>query len=133
MTFDVVVSNTEDQTDPWGHLVAVRDMLNKAVARNEAVGRRPLVIFPSGCKDYGAMKQKHGDPALEPHTEESSLVPTAFLVPRSTFGSRILDKAETQFDCGRFATNDRLRAFVELIWLAVRPRGAQPQRPDDRR
>jgi NAD(P)-dependent dehydrogenase (short-subunit alcohol dehydrogenase family) len=70
VTFDVVVSNTEDRTDPSGHLAAVRLMLDKAVARSEAAGRRPLVIFSSGCKDYGAMKQKHGDPALTPHTEK---------------------------------------------------------------
>lgn len=101
VTFDVVVSNTEDRTDPSGHLAAVRVMLDKAVARSKAAGRRPLVMFSSGCKDYGAMKQKHGDPALAPHTEASPLVPasaSAILVPRCTFGSRLLDKAETPYD-----------------------------------
>ncbi|MBY0383042.1 MAG: NAD(P)-dependent oxidoreductase [Xanthobacteraceae bacterium] len=101
VTFDVVVSNTEDRTDPSGHLAAVRVMLNKAVARSEAAGRRPLVIFSSGCKDYGAMKQKHGDPALAPHTEESPLLPSsasAVLVPRCAFGAQLLDKAETPYD-----------------------------------
>jgi NAD(P)-dependent dehydrogenase (short-subunit alcohol dehydrogenase family) len=67
VTFDVVVSNTEDRTDPSGHLAEVRLMLDKAVDRSEAAGRRPLVIFSSGCKDYGAMKQKHGDPAGAAH------------------------------------------------------------------
>lgn len=60
-----------------------------------------VVIFSSGCKDYGAMKQKHGDSALAPHTEESPLVPSsasAILVPRCTFGARLLDKAETPYD-----------------------------------
>jgi nucleoside-diphosphate-sugar epimerase len=101
VTFDVVVSNTEDQTDPSGHLAAVRVMLDKAVDRSQAAGRRPLVIFSSGCKDYGAMTQMHGDPALAPHTEESPLVPSsasAVLVPRCTFGARLLDKAETPYD-----------------------------------
>jgi nucleoside-diphosphate-sugar epimerase len=98
VTFDVVVSNTEDRTDPSGHLAAVRLMLDKAVARSEAAGRRPLVIFSSGCKDYGAMKQKHGDPALTPHTEKDPLAPSAFLVPRCTFGARLVDKAETPYD-----------------------------------
>ena len=101
LTFDVVVSNTEDRTDPSGHLAAVRVMLDKAVARSEAAGRRPLVIFSSGCKDYGAMKQKHGDPALAPHTEGSPLIPSsasAILVPRCTFGARLLDKAATPYD-----------------------------------
>ncbi len=101
LTFDVVVSNTEDRTDPSGHLAAVRLMLDKAVARSEAAGRRPLVMFSSGCKDYGAMTQKHGDPALAPHTEESPLLPaaaSAVLVSRCTFGARLLDKAATPYD-----------------------------------
>lgn len=101
VTFDVVVSNTEDRTNASGHLAAVRVMLDKIVARSESAGRRPLVIFSSGCKDYGAMKQKHGDPALAPHTEESTLVPaaaSAVLVPRCNFGARLLDKAETPYD-----------------------------------
>ena len=101
VTFDVVVSNTEDRSDPSGHLAAVRVMLDKAVARSKAAGRRPLVMFSSGCKDYGAMKQKHGDPALAPHTEASPLVPasaSAILVPRCTFGARLLDKGETPYD-----------------------------------
>ena len=100
-TFDVVVSNTEDRSDPDGHLAAVRSMLDKAVARSEAAGRRPLVIFSSGCKDYGAMTQKHGDPALAPHTEASPLAPSAasaVVSARCAFGARLLDKAETPYD-----------------------------------
>lgn len=101
VTFDVVVSNTEDPTDPSGHLAAVRVMLDRAVARSQAAGRRPLVMFSSGCKDYGTMTQKHGDPALAPHTEESPLAPastSAVVVSRCTFGARLLDKAETPYD-----------------------------------
>lgn len=98
VTFDVVVSNTEDRTDRSGHFAAVRVMLDKAVARSEAAGRRPLVIFSSGCKDYGAMKERHGDPALAPHTEESPLAPPDILSPRCAFGARLLDKAETPYD-----------------------------------
>lgn len=98
VTFDVVVSNTEDWNDPSGHLAAVRAMLDKVVAHSEAAGRQPLVLFSSGCKDYGAMEQKHGDPALAPHTEESPLAPPDFLIPRSTFGTRLLDKNETPYD-----------------------------------
>jgi hypothetical protein len=101
VTFDVVVSNTEDPTDASGHLAAVRIMLDKPVARSETAGRRPLVMFSSGCKDYGTMTHKHGDPALAPHTEESPLAPasaSAVLVPRCTFGAQLLDKAATPYD-----------------------------------
>ncbi len=101
VTFDVVVSNTEDPTDASRHLAAVRVMLDEAVARSEAAGRRPLVMFSSGCKDYGAMTHKHGDPALAPHTEESPLAPasaSAVLVPRCTFGAQLLDKTATPYD-----------------------------------
>ena len=101
VTFDVLVSNTEDRTDPFGHLAAVRLMLDKAVSRSEAAGHRPLVIFSSGCKDYGAMTQKHGDPALAPHTEASPLAPSAgsaVVGSRCAFGARLLDKTETPYD-----------------------------------
>ncbi len=136
LTFDVVVSNTEDRTDPSGHLAAVRGMLDKAVARSEAAGRRPLVMFSSGCKDYGAMKRKHGDPALAPHTEESPLVPasaSAVLVPRCTFGARLLDKAETPYDAVVLRPTIVYGLSSSLYGSLVRPRGAQPRRHDHRR
>ncbi len=67
VTFDVVVSNTEDPTDASRHLAAVRVMLDEAAARSEAAGRRPLVMFSSGCKDYGAM---HLEPTLRDSTRD---------------------------------------------------------------
>lgn len=98
IVFDVLVSSTEDRTDPAGHLAAVRTLLDALVERSEAAGRRPLVLFSSGCKDYGAMDHKHGDAALAPQTENSPLAPPDFLRPRCAFGTRLLDKAETPYD-----------------------------------
>jgi hypothetical protein len=60
VTFDAVVSNTVDRTNPFGHLAAMRVILDKAIARSEAAGHRPLVIF-----------------SIAPHTEGNPLVPSS--------------------------------------------------------
>lgn len=73
-------------------------MMNTVVARSEANGVRPLVMFSSGCKDYSTMSEKHGDARLKPHTEESPLNPPAVLIPRCEMGTSLLDKAKTPYD-----------------------------------
>lgn len=71
--FDVVVSNTEDWSDYDGHFRHVKDMLLHVGNRSWENARvRTLVLFSSGCKDYG-MTGKHGDADLAPHTESSPL------------------------------------------------------------
>jgi nucleoside-diphosphate-sugar epimerase len=71
--FDVVVSNTEDWSDYEGHFGHVKDMLIHIGTQNWENARvRTLVLFSSGCKDYG-MTGKHGDADLAPHTESSPL------------------------------------------------------------
>lgn len=97
IAFDVLVSNTEDPGDPSGHLSRVRLMLDEIVGR-DAGKKRPLVMFSSGCKDYGPMSQKHGDPQLAPHSESSPLNPPDFLASRCEFGSALLDKSRTSYD-----------------------------------
>lgn len=72
---DVVASTTEDIVNYVGHF---NDSINlfKAIAARyrELKGpeERPLVIFTSGCKDYGTTLYD-GHPDLQPHTEESPL------------------------------------------------------------
>jgi len=96
--FDVVVSNTEDRTDAVAHLAKVRTMMDTVVGRSEAAEVRPLVMFSSGCKDYGPMAEKHGDPALSPHTERSPLNPPKPLAARCRLGTTLLDKTRTAYD-----------------------------------
>lgn len=96
--FDAVVSNTEDRSDPAGHLEKVRSLLEEVGGRAARDGIRPLVLFTSGCKDYGKMEEKHGDPGLRPHTELSPLAPPAPLEPRSSFGASLLAQANASYD-----------------------------------
>lgn len=96
--FDVVVSNTEDMRDPGAHLEKVGAMFDAIVKRSVAAGVEPLVMFSSGCKDYGWMKEKHGDAGLSPQTELSPLQPIPLLVPRCDFGEKLLDRSRTSYD-----------------------------------
>lgn len=95
--FDVIVSNTEDHRNPTGHLEKVRTMLDEIARRALAAGTRPLVMFTSGCKDYGAMSLVDGDAGLAPHTETPPMNVPAVLEPRMQFGLDLLD-AEADFD-----------------------------------
>lgn len=88
--FDVVVSNTEDWTNPVQHLDDVRAMVDEVARDSQRAGVRPLIMFSSGCKDYGKMAEKHGDPNLAPHTEDSPLAPPDILIPRSECGVALL-------------------------------------------
>lgn len=96
--FDVVVSNTEDPKDAVAHLAKVRTMMDTIVRRSEEAGVRPLVMFSSGCKDYGMMAEEDGDPALAPHTETSPLNPPEVLAARCKLGTTLLDKSQTAYD-----------------------------------
>lgn len=93
--FDVIVSNTEDPNDASGHLRDVRQMVETLSARTPVNGTKPLLMFSSGCKDYGWMDHKHGDPELAPQTEESPLRPLDILQPRCDFGAALLELDDT--------------------------------------
>lgn len=98
VVFDVVVSNTEDHDDAQGHLEKVGLMLDE-IGRGGAVrGIRPLVMFSSGCKDYGVMAENHGDPNLVPHSEASPINPPAFLAARTNFGRLLLSERHEYYD-----------------------------------
>lgn len=80
---DVIVSCSEDLRDYEGHFQDVLLlMLQISRATQSQGGAKPLVIFTSGCKDYGTTL-RHGDPGLTPHTEDSPLNPPALLATRT--------------------------------------------------
>ncbi|KAI9743648.1 MAG: hypothetical protein M1818_002964 [Claussenomyces sp. TS43310] len=97
MIFDVVVSNTEDQGDFAGHLQMVLTMLRSIASQSKQAGIRPLILFTSGCKDYG-MTAEHGDVNLAPHTEQSPLNPPDYLVSRAQGGLTLLNQTDDLYD-----------------------------------
>lgn len=98
MSFDVIVSNTEDTRDPAPHFSKVRIMLESITGRECQAGSRPLVMFTSGCKDYGKMALKDGDAGLKPHTESSPMNPPAPLVARCDFGLSLMNARHARYD-----------------------------------
>lgn len=72
---DVVASTTEDITNYVGHFNDSINLFKTLATRYRALKgaqARPLVIFTSGCKDYGTTLYD-GHPDLQAHTEESAL------------------------------------------------------------
>jgi nucleoside-diphosphate-sugar epimerase len=98
VAFDVIVSNTEDTSNPSPHFAKVRTMLDTIAGRGCQASTRPLVMFTSGCKDYGNMALKDGDAGLAPHTEGSPLNPPAPLVPRCDFGISLMSAKYANYD-----------------------------------
>ncbi|RAO73754.1 uncharacterized protein BHQ10_009766 [Talaromyces amestolkiae] len=89
--FDVVVSNTEDWSDYDGHFRHVKAMLTHIGKRTwHITGVRTLVLFSSGCKDYG-ITGKHGDADLAPHMESSPLNVFPFLQARTKSAAALLE------------------------------------------
>jgi len=89
-SLDVIVSTTESWPDYVSHYNEIINFVRTlAVASNE-VGTRPLVLFTSGCKDYGTAA-RHGEANLAPHTESSPLNPPTFLQDRTTHAIKIFD------------------------------------------
>ncbi|PYH92881.1 NAD(P)-binding protein [Aspergillus ellipticus CBS 707.79] len=96
--FDVVVSNTEDWSNFTKHFEEVRAMLLYIGECSSVVGIRPLVLFSSGCKDYG-FTGHHGDSDLAPHTETSPPNAPPILLPRTKMSSSLLQaRSEQPFD-----------------------------------
>lgn len=72
-TIDVIVTCSEDLRSYDSHLEEVLRRIAQISQVSLSKQRsKPLVIFSSGCKDYGR-GGRHGDEALLPHTEESPL------------------------------------------------------------
>ncbi|KAJ9142973.1 NAD dependent epimerase/dehydratase [Pleurostoma richardsiae] len=90
-TLDAIVSTTEDIMDYIPHYTKTIELLRTLGAASSANGVRPLVIFTSGCKDYGMGPHYDGAAGLAPHTEESELKPPAALAPRTTYAQKIFD------------------------------------------
>ena len=91
--FDVIVSCTEQIPDYVPHYNDTVALLRNVAKSSNDQGTRPLVIFTSGCKDYG-MTGLHGSEGLASHTEESPLNAPTFAVDRAAHAVKILDHTD---------------------------------------
>ncbi|KAE8372775.1 hypothetical protein BDV26DRAFT_273461 [Aspergillus bertholletiae] len=82
-TLDAIISTTENISDYIPHYNNTVQLLRTLSTASTANGVRPVVIFSSGCKDYGIGPHYDGDAALAPHTEESPLNPPPILADRT--------------------------------------------------
>jgi nucleoside-diphosphate-sugar epimerase len=91
--FDVVVSTTEDINNYLPHFNDTVSLL-KIIAKR--ANKKLLVLFTSGCKDYGTTA-KHGEAGLAPHTEENPPNPPKLVANRTKHSITIFDHKD-EFD-----------------------------------
>ncbi|OLN97096.1 putative sugar dehydratase/epimerase YfnG [Colletotrichum chlorophyti] len=92
---NVIVSVTENILDYIPHYWNTIQLLRTlGAASTAAAGLKPLVIFTSGCKDYGIGPHYHGDPGLAPHTEDSPINTIPLLTDRATYAKKIFDHSD---------------------------------------
>ena len=88
---DVVAATTEDTSNYAGHFNDNIRLFKLIGSKNRSSGHmKPLVIFTSGCKDYG-MTLRHGNHHLQPHTEDSPLEGPAALKIRTEMSLTIFN------------------------------------------
>ncbi|KAE8419139.1 hypothetical protein BDV36DRAFT_308169 [Aspergillus pseudocaelatus] len=90
-TLDAIISTTENINDYIPHYTNTVHLLRTLATASSANGVRPIVIFSSGCKDYGIGPHYDGDVALAPHTEESPLNPPGLLADRTYHSLKFLE------------------------------------------
>lgn len=92
---DVLVSTTEMPFDYVPHYTNVVSLLRTLAQQTMDAGNpKPLVLFTTGCKDYGVGPHIHGTPGLAPHTEDSPLNAPPALAGRAQNAIHIFDHAD---------------------------------------
>lgn len=91
--FDVMVSCTEQILDYVPHYNDTIALLRALAEASTKVGIRPLVMFTSGCKDYGTTGLD-GSEDLSPHTEDSPLNVPPVLAARATHAIKVFDQKD---------------------------------------
>ncbi|ETS74510.1 hypothetical protein PFICI_14376 [Pestalotiopsis fici W106-1] len=91
-TFDVIVGCIEppDYETYIKHAIAAIRLIAKVSNAHQV---RPLVLWSSGCKDYGTT-DVDGAPGLRPHTETSPLNPPGLMVARANCSVKMLEQTD---------------------------------------
>lgn len=92
-TFDTIVSCTEKIPGYAAHFGEVIACVKRLAEKSNENGVRPLVLWSSGCKDYGKTGL-HGTPGLVPHTEASPLNVPEILKERTTNTAKVFNYTE---------------------------------------
>ncbi|KAL5343830.1 hypothetical protein BJX70DRAFT_1189 [Aspergillus crustosus] len=93
-TLDAIVSTTESIEDYITHYNNVIKLLRTISVSSSENGSRLLVIFSSGCKDYGIGPHYDGAEDLKSHTEESPLNPPEILKSRTRLSLEIFKHSD---------------------------------------
>ncbi|ROT42388.1 NAD dependent epimerase/dehydratase [Sodiomyces alkalinus F11] len=89
---DAIVSTTEVTFNYLPHYTNLVTLVRTLAQPTVSSGApKPLLLFTSGCKDYGVGPHIHGAPDLVPHTEESPRNPPPPLAGRAENAARIFD------------------------------------------
>ena len=91
--FDVIISTTEDWSDYVSHFNDIIRLVKVASEAANAAGRKPLLMFTSGNKDYGG-SGLHGSPDLVWSEEDSPLNPHPFIAPRANTVSQVFNHSD---------------------------------------
>jgi len=92
---NAIVSTTEALSDYVPHFNHTLSLLRTlADATVKTGGSKPLVIFTSGCKDYGVGPHYDGEPGLTPHTEDLPINPPPLLALRAQNATKIFDHTD---------------------------------------
>jgi nucleoside-diphosphate-sugar epimerase len=91
--FSILVSTTEVPSDYIPHNNAIISLFRTLASSSNASGIRPLVLFTSGCQDYGTTALAN-DPSLTPHTELSPLNPPPMLANRANYAIKTFEHSD---------------------------------------
>ncbi|KAJ0295405.1 hypothetical protein COL5a_000173 [Colletotrichum fioriniae] len=91
---DAIISTTENTMDYIPHYKNIIKLLRTLGAASLSAGTKSIVIFTSGCKDYGVGPHFDGAPDLAPHTEESPIGTIPLLTNRATYAQKIVEHGD---------------------------------------
>ncbi|KAH8685858.1 hypothetical protein BGZ60DRAFT_477511 [Tricladium varicosporioides] len=103
--FDIIVSTTEEIGNYVPHYTNIVKLLCTLAATSNKHNTRPLILFTSGCKDYGMSSHLASSPGLEPHTELSPINPPPFAIDRATHAVKIFENSDLFDACVLRPTN----------------------------
>lgn len=96
-TLDIIVGTTEQHPDYQPHHEDNVVLFRQLAETSMKAGVKPLLIFTSGCKDYGHTGL-HGSAGLAPHTEKTPLDPPPFMVQRTQASETVLRENQDVLD-----------------------------------